>query len=154
MVTPCESTSGTGDSSRRCLLDPPTCCGTDANRVICTELPGRVDVERRGAPRRVPDSGGEMVRDEYSALGLPRSGYYQPERTARLWRSPRARGPRSSMLRLLRRAPLPHGAPPRVLGVDDWALKKRSTYGTILVDLVAQQVIDLLPDRTAATFVA
>ena len=40
---------------------------------------------------------------------------------------------------------------PRVLGVDDWALKKGQTYGTILVDLEARRVVDLLPDRTAQT---
>jgi transposase len=38
---------------------------------------------------------------------------------------------------------------PRVLSVDDWALSKGQTYGTILVDLELQQVIDLLPDRSA-----
>lgn len=38
---------------------------------------------------------------------------------------------------------------PRVLGVDDWALSKGQTYGTILVDLELQRVIDLLPERSA-----
>ena len=37
----------------------------------------------------------------------------------------------------------------RVLGVDDWAWRKGSTYGTIIVDLERRQVIDLLPDRSA-----
>lgn len=40
---------------------------------------------------------------------------------------------------------------PRVLGVDDWAYRKGRTYGTIIVDLERAQVIDLLPDRKAAT---
>ena len=43
---------------------------------------------------------------------------------------------------------------PRVLGVDDWSLCKGKTFGTILVDLERHRVIDLLPDRTAATFSA
>lgn len=38
---------------------------------------------------------------------------------------------------------------PRVLGVDDWAMRKGQTYGTILVDLEQGTVVDLLPDRTA-----
>ena len=41
-----------------------------------------------------------------------------------------------------------------VIGVDDWAFKKGSSYGTILVDLQSQQVVDLLPDREAATLAA
>src|SRR6266568_4366022 len=38
-----------------------------------------------------------------------------------------------------------------VVGIDDWAWKKGTTYGTILVDLQAHKPIDLLPDRTAET---
>ncbi len=38
----------------------------------------------------------------------------------------------------------------RVLGLDDWAWRKGTTYGTIMVDLERPQVIDLLPDRSAS----
>jgi len=38
-----------------------------------------------------------------------------------------------------------------IIGVDDWALKKGRTYGTVIVDLVQKEVIDLLPDREANT---
>jgi hypothetical protein len=34
-------------------------------------------------------------------------------------------------------------------GVDDWAVRKGRTYGTILVDLERRRVLDLLPDLTA-----
>jgi len=41
--------------------------------------------------------------------------------------------------------------PPRVVGIDDWAWRRGRSYGTIVVDLERGNVIDLLPDRDAAT---
>ncbi|WP_255203998.1 transposase [Myxococcus sp. AM011] len=56
-----------------------------------------------------------------------------------------------TLLRLIRRAPLPPPSPSRVLGLDDWALRKGRTYGSILVDLEAHCVRDVLPDRSTPT---
>ena len=38
----------------------------------------------------------------------------------------------------------------RVAGIDDWSWRKGSTYGAIVVDLKRREVVDVLPDRSAA----
>src|SRR5512134_1594676 len=52
---------------------------------------------------------------------------------------------------LLHRIRQAANAPPRVLGIDDWAWRKESTYGAIACDLERRRAIDLVPDRTSET---
>ena len=58
---------------------------------------------------------------------------------------------RATVLRLVRAMPMPDAPAPTHVGVDDWAMRKGCSYGTIVVDLDRHRVVDLLPDRTAAT---
>jgi hypothetical protein len=72
---------------------------------------------------------------------------------ARLCQRHRVAAGRTRLVRLLTAPSVPDRAP-RVLRVGEFAFRKGCTYGTVLVDVEAGRVVDVLPDRTSETFAA
>jgi transposase len=56
-----------------------------------------------------------------------------------------------TLLRHLMQLPAPVARAVRVLGIDDFAWKKRFNYGTIVVDLERRKIIEILADRESPT---
>jgi hypothetical protein len=58
----------------------------------------------------------------------------------------------STVLRTIYQMDMPDSGIVTELGVDDWAFRKGLTYGSILIDMKAGRVIDLLADRQTQSF--
>ncbi|WP_146053578.1 transposase, partial [Amycolatopsis lurida] len=52
-------------------------------------------------------------------------------------------------MRVLMGIPLPDHAVPRVLGIDDFALRRRHKYATVVINADTGARIDVLPGRGA-----
>lgn len=93
------------------------------------------------APARARTTG-ELI-EAHTAIGFAAGG----EPGARLADSLGMPTSPDTLLRRVRAAEQEPGPPPRYVGLDDWACKKGHRYGTIVIDLERQRVVELLPGR-------
>jgi transposase len=59
-----------------------------------------------------------------------------------------------TLLRVVGRRAVRSNEALRVVGIDDWAWKRGHRYGAIICDLERRRIVDILPDREAATVAA
>jgi transposase len=58
---------------------------------------------------------------------------------------------KDTLLRVVKRRARTPSDPLRVVGIDDWALRRNHRYASIICDLEKRRVVRLLPDREPAT---
>ncbi|WP_329142687.1 ISL3 family transposase [Streptomyces sp. NBC_01456] len=91
-----------------------------------------------------------LVREQLTSIALALAG----RAGARLAGVLGLRVAKDTLLRLVRAAPEEPVGEIRVLGVDDFALRKGDSYATILVDLERRRPVDVLPGRDAGPLAA
>jgi transposase len=119
---------------RRFVCDVSTC----ARRIFVERLPTLVRPWARMT---------ERLYQALQFLGLATCG----ELAARLAPRLGMQVSPTTQLRLIMAVPTPPPGKVEQAGIDDFAFRRRRTYGTILVNLETHRVVDLLPDRSVAT---
>ena len=119
---------------RRFFCKRSTC----AQKIFVERLP---DLCRPHAQRT------KRLQEALRQLGLKEGGQAGADLGSELGFS----GSRDTILRLVHQSEPPVKCEPRVIGLDDWAWKRRLRYGTLVCDLERGLPIDLLPDRTVET---
>jgi len=138
----------------RCLAEEPVL----GHRVRLRMTVRRFLCPRSGCPRRifVEPLSGFAARHARTTTRLAQTHYaigsaLGGEAGARLAEKTAVPTSPDTLLRRVKQAAARSSGTPRLVGIDDWAWCKGQRYGTLVVDLATGDVIDLLPDRDAAT---
>lgn len=132
--------------------DQPVVIVLRVRRFVCgsTDCGRRTFVEQIEGLTRRSGRWTERLRTVLSVIGLALAG----RAGSRLARRLGITVSKNTVLRMVMEVSLPAITTPRVLGIDEFALRKGHIYGTILVDISTRRPVDLLPDRTVPTVTA